>query len=148
MPVCPADLWRALHSDDFPEGATFPDGSARPGILYPLFERKTLPKPGGGSRIREPDVTVREGMVQTGGGTSLFDRPNCFKGKSWRYFSIPKDTEVDPNLKIISTGYNDFFAAEHYQIEVQKPMFVAALKGALDNLARAAILKSVENARK
>lgn len=147
MPNCPVDLWRALHGDDFPEGAILPDGSARPGILYPLFESKTISSPGGRSRTRDADVTVRDGMVQTGGGTSLFDRANCFKGKSWSYFNIPKDTIVDPNLKIVDTGYNDFFKANHYQIEVEKPMFVAALKGALDNLARAAILKSVENAR-
>jgi hypothetical protein len=49
---------------------------------------------------------------------------------------------------ITGPDYNEFFAADHYQIEVPIPIFVAVYRGALDNLARAAIQKAYEDARK
>lgn len=148
MAKCPVNLWRALHSDDFPEGPMVA-GEAAAGVLYPAFERKPIrPLVGDKQRYRDPDVEVLDGLVQTGGGTSLYDRDNFFKGKNWRYFRVPKDTEVDPRLSITGPKPNDFFKANHYQIEAAEPVFVAVFKGALDNLARAAVAKACADARR
>ena len=147
MSKCPADLWRAIHTSDFPDGPVV-DGEPAPGILYPTFERKQIGVlPNGKPKYRKPDVSIVDGLVQPGGGTSLFDRKNVFKGKAWRYFHIPKDTLVDPNLAIVGPDYNEAFAANHYQIEPRKPLFTGVLKGALDNFARAALAKLYEDAR-
>lgn len=55
---------------------------------------------------------------------------------------------IDPNLRITGPDWNEAFAANHYQIEVAKPMFVDAYRGALDNFARAAVRQAYEDARK
>ena len=85
--------------------------------------------------------------MRPGAGTSLFDKENVFKSKPWRYFLIPKDTLVDPNLAITGPDYNKVFDANHYLIEPSKPMFPDVYKGALDNFARAALAKAYELAR-
>ena len=149
MSKCPANLWRAVHTGEFPNGP-IRDGEPAPGVLYPTFERKAIGTlPNGKTKYREPDVRVDDdGMVQAGGGTSLYDRDAFFRGRSWRYMLIPKNTEVDPNLVITGPERNDFFDANHYQIEAAKPMFLATFKGALDNLARSAVKKAYEDARR
>jgi hypothetical protein len=91
---------------------------------------------------------VVKGIVQTGGGTSLFNKDKFFNGKNWQYFYIPEGTEIDPRLKLTGPEYNDYFKADHYQIEVDKQLRIDSYKGALDNLARAAIKKAYEDARK
>lgn len=146
MAESPVDLWRALHSDDFPDGPVVNDEPLE-GILWPLFERKQIGANKDGSpRYREPDVNTAAGLVQTGGGTSLFDKKGVFRGKSWSYFHIPKGTVVDPNLVFKGPDYNKRFSANHYQLEPCQPMFPNVLKGALDNLARAALAKKHQNA--
>ena len=148
MSAFSTNLWRALHTDDFPNGPVDTDGPL-PGVLYPTFERKAIGKqPNGKPKYREPDVQVVEGMVHPGGGASLYNKDNFFKGKNWRYLLIPKDTEIDPNLSITGPKHNDFFDADHYQIEAVKPLFLAVFKGALDNLARSAAKKAYEDARR
>lgn len=148
MATTPENLWRGVRVEDFPSGVIVDDQPAE-GVLYPDFERKQIGKKQDGSpRYREPDVDVVKGRVQTGGGTSLFDRDKFFKGKSWRFFYIPEGTEVDPTLAITGPEYNDYFKANHYQIEVAKPCTVDTYKGALDNLARNAVKKAYEDARK
>jgi hypothetical protein len=70
-----------------------------------------------------------------------------FKGKSWLSFEIPEGTVVPASLVVRETGYNQRFKANHYQIEcAAKSMPIDAFKGALDNLARNAIARSVERA--
>ncbi len=64
------------------------------------------------------------------------------------FFYIPEGTLIDPRLKLTGPDYNDYFKANHYQIEVEKPLSISAYKGALDNLARAAVMKAYEDARK
>ncbi len=148
MAVTPTNLWRGVRVEEFPKGVIVDDKPAA-AILYPDFERKQIGKKSDGSpKYRGPDVEMKEGFVQTGGGTSLFDRDKFFKGKSWRFFYIPKGTEFDPTLAITGPEYNDYFEANHYQIEVAKPCTVESYKGALDNLARNAVKKAYEDARK
>lgn len=148
MSVSPTNLWRGVRVEDFPSGVIIDDEPAE-GILYPCFKRKRIGrKKNGTARYREADVEVAKGMVQTGGGTSLFNKDKFFKGKSWQFFYIPKGTEIDPRLKFTGPEYNKFFNADHYQIEVEKPIRIDSYKGALDNLARSAFKKAYEDARK
>jgi len=148
MLSCPTDLWRAVHKDDFPDGPIVNE-KAVTGVLYPTFEKKPIGNDKVGNvRYRDPDVVITNGMVQTGGGTSLYNKSNFFKGKNWNYMPIPQGTPVDPNLSITGPDSRPALQADHYQIEAAKPIFVEAFKGALDNLARAAVEKAYANARK
>jgi hypothetical protein len=148
MTKSPTNLWRGVRVEDFPSGVIIDEDPAEE-ILYPDFERKQIGKKRNGApKYREPDVEVVKGIVQTGGGTSLFNKDKFFNGKSWQYFYIPEGTEIDPRLKLTGPEYNDYFKADHYQIEVDKQLRIDSYKGALDNLARAAIKKAYEDARK
>lgn len=146
------DLFRALNVSDFPEDVQLVvDNVPATGILYPQFETKQFMSRGK-LRTRRPDVQVTsengENFVQSGGGTSLFDRPNVFGTNGWRSFMIPKGTVIPESLKIEKGGYNEKFHATHYQIEVKTgQMEIQAFKGALDNLARNAVVRAYENAR-
>lgn len=147
MKTTPTNLWRGVREEEYPE--VIVNGGPASDILYPDFERRqTGTMRDGRPKYREPDVRMKDGMIQPGGGTSLFDKDRFFKSKSWRYFYIPKGTEVDPTLKITGPTWNEFIGANHYQIEVDKPIPVTAYKGALDNLARAAVKKAYEDARR
>lgn len=142
------NLWRGVRVEEFPSGVII-DNQPAEGILHPGFEPKLIGKNRNGSpKYRAPDVKPVDGIVPAGAGTSLFDKDKFFPGKSWQFFHIPEGTEIDPLLKLAGPDYNDFFKANHYQIEVDKPIPIAAYKGALDNFARAAIQKSYEDARK
>lgn len=93
MSKCPVDLWRGVHTDDFPNGPIV-DEQPVPGVLYPTFERKRIGTAKDGKpKFRRPDVQIVDGMVQAGGGTSLFDRERVFTNASWRYMRIPKNTD-------------------------------------------------------
>lgn len=146
MQTCSTNLWRAVHKDDFPDGPIVNE-KAVTGVLYPNFAKKLIGKDAKGNlKYRDPDVTVAQGMVQIGGGTSLYNKSNFFKGKNWVYMLIPEGTEIDPNLRIVDPEPRPAVGADHYQIEAGKPMFVDEFKGALDNLARAAVARAYENA--
>ncbi len=140
------NLYRSVRIEQFPEG-TIIDGKPAPEILHPDFEPRTLPS----GKTRKADVKLSEDKlwVKSGGGTSLFDRANVFKSKGWLSFEIPKGTIIPGSLTVKFTGYNPTFDADHYQIEsLANLMRVDAYKGALDNLARNALLKSIELAQK
>lgn len=136
------DLFRSVRVEQFAEG-TIIAGKPAPEVLYPDFEPRILPS----GKERGADVTLspdRE-WVKTGGGTSLFDKANIFKSKGWLSFPIPQGTEVPASLAIRFTNYNATFSANHYQIEsAALQMRVDAYKGALDNLARNAVVRSIE----
>jgi hypothetical protein len=141
-------LYRSLLNLQFPDGPVI-NGDAVPGVLYPDFEERPLPN----GSMRKADVDLdgpdKDGhmWVESGGGTSLFDRPNVFKGKKWLSFEIPEGTPVPPPLLIQFTGHNKALNANHYQIECRNMMRMDGFKGALDNLARSAIARSVELAK-
>lgn len=138
-------LFRSVRHEVFPDG-TIVDNMPAPGVLYPDFEERTLPD----GNIREADVIYpnpkNRTIIATGGGTSLFDRPNVFSEKNgWLSFPIPEGTIVPDSLFIRNTGYNRSRKATHYQIECRAAtMQVDAYKGALDNLARNAVVRSIE----
>jgi Tse2 ADP-ribosyltransferase toxins len=143
------NLFRSIHktTPGFEQGPIV-DDKAVIGVLYPDFETRDL----GSGRTRAADVKTFRGeggvtMVRTGGGTSLFDRAFAIPGgtKFWHCFKIPKDTVIPDSLIVRFTDRNEKFNANHYQIEVKTgTMSVDAMKGALDNMARNAIVRLVE----
>ena len=147
MAQAETDLWRGVRREVYPDG-TIIDGRPAPGVLYPDFEARRYQSRG---RMveREPDVQVKNGFVAPGGGTSLFDKDAFFGRAHWAYFEIPEGTDIDPMLRIVETGYNERVGANHHQIEVATGgnVTVDAYKGALNNLARAAIVRAHARAR-
>jgi hypothetical protein len=104
--------------------------------------------------VSKADVEVEMGKdgpeVKTGGGTSLHDVPGWFPSKE---FWIPEGTiysdeifiRKDENLK--TSLHNPKIKGHHYQLEPRTRMSVLAFKGALDNMARAAIVRQIELAK-
>lgn len=143
-------VWRSVRKEEFPNG-TIVGSKAVEGVLYPSFEPTLIT---GGRRkgeMRDPDVETFKSQgvqyVKAGGGTSLFDKINVFGTKFWVCFEIPEGTEIPESLKIVGPDYNHAFDANHYQIESRaNNMRVDAFKGALDNLARNAIVRSIARA--
>lgn len=142
MATTALDLFRSVTEEQFGGGTVIEDKPA-PEILYPDFEPRELPS--GKTRAADVKFSKDKLWVKSGGGTSLFDKANVFKGKKWLNFTIPEGTEIPDSLNIRNTGYNVTFKATHYQIEsAAKLMRVDAYKGALDNLARNAVVRSIE----
>ena len=139
------DLFRSVRIEQFPQGAIIETQPA-PEILYPDFEPRQLPNGKNRQRDIESFADGKGDMwVEAGGGTSLFDRDKVFPGKKWLSFDLPVGTVIPESLIIRFTGYNTRYQANHYQIEPRaKTMRMDAYMGALDNLARNAIVRSVE----
>jgi Tse2 ADP-ribosyltransferase toxins len=141
------DLYRSIHKSTAGYGnGPIVDGKAVSGVLYPDFVARELGK----GKIRAADVTLAVGKggvdeVQPKGGTSLFDKPYVLPGgaKNWHSFRIPVGTDIPASLIVRFTGANKTFKSDHYQIECLNPMTVDAMKGALDNFARSAIVSLV-----
>jgi hypothetical protein len=149
-------LYRSVRKEDFPGGVVV-GRSAVAGVLYPSFEPKSYEVKKGGkvqTRTRAADVVPveREGeqvVYPESGGTSLFDKKleRVFLEKFWLFFVIPAGTEIPGSLRIRHTGRNTDYQAEHYQIEAASGrMTIGQYKGALDNLARNAVVKAYEGA--
>lgn len=139
------DLFRSVRVEQFPHGTVI-DGQPAAQLLWPDFEERQLSN----GKTRKADIRSYpdkngEYWVQSGGGTSLFDRANVFPGKSWLSFKMPEGTIIPDSLVIPFTGHNKLFSANHYQIESKANiMRMDAFKGALDNLARNALVRSIE----
>jgi len=142
------DVYRSIHkSTPGYDNGPIADGAPVTGVLYPDFD----PRPIGKGKVRAADLSTFEGeggvrMVRNDGGTSLFDKPDVLPGgaKTWHSFKLPSDTVIPPSLKIRFTGHNKTFNADHWQIEsVAGTMAMDAMKGALDNLARNAIVRLI-----
>jgi hypothetical protein len=145
-------LYRNVLKEQFPDGPIVNDHAVQ-GILYPTFEITFTMTADGKRKPRQPDVDPYpyEGkdVVDPGAGTSLFNEPNVFGTKKWWNFTIPENTPIPASLQIIYTGHNERYNADHYQIEpASRRMPVDAYKGALDHLARNAVVQQYENARK
>jgi hypothetical protein len=135
------NMWRSVRHEDFPDGVVN-DGKAALGVLYPDFEPKLITGGRRKGQYRDPDVVVKDGCVSTGGGTSLFNKKGVFPPKYWEEFHIPISTVIPDSLVLTGPKYNKVFDADHYQIEVRcGKMTIEAFKGALDNLARNAIVQ-------
>lgn len=151
MTTVQATVWRSVRKQNYP-GGTIIDGKAVAGVLYPSFEEEVIASGPRKGDIRQADVDVfvSSGIqyVKAGGGTSLFDKANVFGPKFWVCFEIPEGTEIPESLKFEGPEWNERYQANHYQIECKaKNMRLDSFKGALDNLARNAIVRSLALAK-
>ncbi len=139
------NLWRSVTQEDFPNG-TVTDGIAAAGVLTPDFVDRVLPS----GKVRKADVhqfsaSDGEDWITNEGGTSLFDRDGVFPPKKWSTFKIPKGTVVPDSIYLKDDGWRERFNATHYLIlPVAKTMRSDAYRGALENLARNAVVRSIE----
>ena len=145
MSIADIDLFRSVRFEQFPNG-TIVDDKPAIGVLYPDFEPRRL----NNGKLRPADVvSSKDKSMVISGGTSFFDRDRVFKSKDWLSFKIPEGTIIPDSLIIRFTGHNPTFKANHYQIECSTNMMqVVSYKGALDNLARNAVFRSIELANR
>jgi hypothetical protein len=141
------DLYRSVRIEQFPNGV-FDGQDPAPGVLYPDFYERDL----GNGNLRPADVEIQKKngieYVLTGGGTSLFDRLGVFTKEGWLSFEIPNGTVIPDSLLVKNDGWRKRFRATHYQIESRAGrMIKQAMEGALDNLARNAIVRAIELGR-
>jgi hypothetical protein len=141
-------LYRSIHrSTPGYDNGPIVESVAVAGVLHPDFERRQIGK----NKFRRADLSSFDApdgtrMVRNDGGTSLFDKPHVLPGgtATWHNFTIPNDTVIPLSLKVRFTGYNEDFKSDHYQIEsVAGTMARDAMKGALDNFARNAIVRQI-----
>ncbi len=153
MATTNVDLYRALLGEA--SKLKVQNGVPDAGILDPRWkDTEYIDRLTGAMKISRADVRVVLGktepeVLDDGGGTSLHDVSGWFGG---REFHIPKGTEYSDEILIVKdpkmksnpkgtvTGY-------HYQLTVRTRMTVAAFKGYLDNMARAAVAQQVKQAK-
>lgn len=139
------NLWRSVMRDEFPQG-TITNGEPAPGVLIPDFVPRLLPS----GKTRDPDVQQFQGAdgadwITNQGGTSLFDRDGVFPPKKWTTFKIPKGTIVPESIYLKDDGWRERFKATHYLIlPTANTMRSDAYRGALENLARNAVVRLIE----
>lgn len=126
------------------------------GVLYPRWEStQYFSKRFNEWRTSPADVNVVMGtqgpQVEPGGGTSLHDVPGWFPTKE---FWIPTGTEYSEEILIRKDAKQKTCPSDpklkgfHYQLEPRTRMTIDAFKGALDNMARAAVVRQCALANK
>ena len=128
-------------------------GSEGRGSLYPLYVGYI--KSDGYSR--DPDVSTYtvadetwihgvedrdengKPFVRQSEGVSLNTASGIFGFSGFFYFLLPQGTTIPPSLDVVQSGRKG-----HYVIRCRIGMSKVAYEGALDNLARSAIARSVE----
>lgn len=115
------------------------------GILHGDIDPRTV-MAAGRSTIRQDWRRDGSGCFKTGHGTSLWDKKGVFGSANWHYFMLPEGTVIPDSLKLVEGRWSDKYKATHWQIEVANggELKADALRGALDNLARNCIARSVE----
>jgi len=165
MPDVPVDLYRSCKSSNWTgksmekKEQSFVESHGK-GSLYPDYVGFTR----NDGTVRAPDVTTMSGdggvlwvrgvedrnqqdrpIVSWKEGVSVSTMHGGFGYKGWFYFLLPKNTPVPDSLDIIPTPTrND---GGHYSIRCKNLMRQDAYEGALDNLARAAVVRAVELSR-
>ncbi|MGC1548758.1 MAG: hypothetical protein WA777_09520 [Rhodanobacter sp.] len=153
MATTDIDLYRSVMGGDFKsiKARVYPGD----GVLYPRWEStQHFSKKLGRMVTSQADVTVVVGdggpEVLPEGGTSLHDVSGWFPSKE---FFIPQGTEYSDEISIRkdskqkTSPYNPLLKGYHYQLEPRTRMTVLAFKGALDNMARAAVARQCELAK-
>ena len=121
------------------------------GVLDPRWRDSTCVDRKGNSRLSRADVVVVPGAdgpeVQAGRGTSLHDVPGWY---SFPDFRIPEGTEysdadihIHKDKDLRSSPYNPKLTGLHYQLEPKYQMAVLSFQGALNNMARAAVVRQI-----
>jgi hypothetical protein len=103
--------------------------------------------------IDQADVDIVEGDdgpdVLPGGGTSLHDVAGWSHGKEFwvPIGTIYSDEIVIRSVSALKTSLQTGVSGRHHHLEVRARMSVSAFKGALDNMARAAVVRQLALAR-
>jgi hypothetical protein len=147
------DLYRAVMDNSFKsiKIGTYPGD----GVLDPRWEAtEYYSKKLNRTVTSKADVEVAMGQdgpeVVPGGGTSLHDVPGWFPNHD---FWIPEGTEYSDELVIRkdakekSSPFNPNLKGFHYQIECKTRMTILMMKGYLNNMARAAVVRQCELAK-
>lgn len=150
MATTNTDLYRSVMGDRFKEieVGVYPGD----GVLDPRWDStERFSRKLNRTVIDRADVEIVAGKdgpeVLPSGGTSLHDVSGWFPSKE---FWIPPGTEYsdeiyirkDPKRK--TSQYNPNLKGYHYQLEPRTRMTVSAFKGALNNMARAAVVRQCD----
>lgn len=147
------DLYRSLLGDA--AKLKVRSGVPDPGMLDPRWEdSEYVDRRTGQTKVSRADVRVVLGDTEPeveadGGGTSLHDVAGWFGPKE---FKIPTGTEYSSEILIIKdkkqkTNPKGTVSGYHYQLTARTRMTVAAFKGYLDNMARAAVVQQIAQAK-
>lgn len=147
------DLYRSVMDKSFKsiKVGTYPGD----GVLDPRWEpTEYFSKKLGRMVTSKADVDVVTGQsepeVLPGGGTSLHNVPHWFPNHD---FWIPEGTEYSDELVIRkdqkekTSPYNPDLKGYHYQIECKTRMTIPTMKGYLNNMARAAVVRQCQLAK-
>jgi len=121
------------------------------GVLDPRWTDTTYLDRKGKERLSRADVRFLVGAngpeVQPGGGTSLHDVPHWYSAPD---FWIPEGTEyadseihIKRDSDLRTSLYNPKLSGYHFRLEAKYPMAQVAFQGALNNMARAAIVRQI-----
>lgn len=158
------NLYRAIHQDAPESGkldslAAGQSGATADGLLHARIQGSVQSGADGRQFVEGADVMLeRTGddhpwHVLSDGGTSMHDVPGWFGYSPWSYFSVPKGTEYCADTLYIKRDEKKKWnrtktaSGRHYTIRPKSRMTLDAYFGALDNLARAAVARSVELGR-
>jgi len=154
MAITGTHLYRSVMGNDFKKIklGVYPGD----GVLDPRWETtQYFNRKRNKTVISRADVEVVLGdkgpEVKSGAGTSLHDVSGWFPCKE---FWLPKGTEYSDEILIKKDGVeksspsNPDVSGYHYQLEPKTQMTVLAFKGALDNMARAAVVLQCKLAHK
>lgn len=147
------DLYRSVMDKSFKsiKIGTYPgDGVLDPRWKATEYYSKKLSR----MVVSKADVDVAMGQdgpeVIPGGGTSLHNVPGWFPNHD---FWIPEGTDYSDELVIRkdakekSSPFNPKLKGFHYQIECKTRMTILMMKGYLNNMARAAVVRQCELAK-
>ncbi|SDL30365.1 hypothetical protein [Aliiruegeria lutimaris] len=147
------DLFRAIIDGTFI--ADLDPVAERPvhGVLYPRTEAETHFDRRGREWTRRAEMTVfcieKDCIVDTDGGTVLFDVAGWYGNVGWQYFEIPEGTELPDSLVIEGTGRirrnrSGTLQGKLHVIVPRNRMSLQAYRAALDGLARNAIVRQIQ----
>jgi hypothetical protein len=138
------ELYRSVMDERFTITLNIYPGD---GVLDPRWQQTTYIDRKGLTRTSQADVVVVGDDVEAGGGTSLHDVPGWYSAPD---FWIPIGTDysdVDIHIradkKQSTSPYNRKLIGTHYQLEPKFKMPVLSFQGALNNMARAAIVQQI-----
>jgi hypothetical protein len=121
------------------------------GVLDPRWAQTTYIDKKGVTRTSQADVVVIGDEVEAGGGTSLHNVPSWFSAPD---FWIPEGTDysdvdihISRDSKETTSPYNRQLKGTHFQLEPKYRMPVASFQGALNNMARAAVVQQIAQSK-
>lgn len=117
------------------------------GVLDPRWQQTTYIDRKGLTRTSQADVVVVGDEVEAGGGTFLHDVPGWYSAPDFWIREGTEYSDVDIHIradkKQTTSPYNRKLSGTHYQLEPKFKMPVLSFQGALNNMARAAIVQQI-----